>query len=151
MTSARISFHQDMEQAVDYLQTTQGNILATTGSKQIEILCKLNGYQERVYLRVLPNVEMLQKCLQAGFLPSHIVCMQGPFSQELNELMLRQYDIKYLLTKQSGAQGGYPEKVKAACACEAELVVLAPPKESGGVSVEEMCRILATVQSRADG
>jgi precorrin-6x reductase len=149
--SAHISYHKDMEQAVDYLQTTQGNILATTGSKQIEMLCKLNDYQERVYLRILPNVEMLQKCLQAGFLPSHIVCMQGPFSQEMNELMLRQYDIRYLLTKQSGVQGGYPEKEQAARTCRAELVVLAPPKESGGVSVEEMCRILATIQSYADG
>jgi precorrin-6Y C5,15-methyltransferase (decarboxylating) len=140
-----------MEQAVDYLQTTQGNILATTGSKQIEILCKLNNYQERVYLRILPNVEMLQKCLQADFLPNHIICMQGPFSQEMNELMLKQYDIRYLLTKQSGAQGGYPEKVRAACACGAELVVLAPPKESEGVGVEEMCKVLATVHSCADG
>jgi precorrin-6x reductase len=142
MTPARSSFHQDMEQAVDYLQSTKGNILAVTGSKQIEMLCKLTNYQERVYLRILPNVEMLQKCLQAGFLPSHIVCMQGPFSQEMNELMLRQYDIKYLLTKQSGVKGGYPEKVRAARACGTELVVLAPPRESGGVSVEEMCEIL---------
>jgi precorrin-6x reductase len=151
MMSARSSFHQDMEQAVSYLQTTQGNIFATTGSKQIETLCKLNNYRERVYLRILPNVEMLQKCLQAGFLPSHIICMQGPFSQEMNELMLRQYDIKYLLTKQSGVQGGYPEKVRAACACGAELVVLAPPQESEGVSVEKMCSVLATIQSCADG
>jgi precorrin-6x reductase len=135
-------YHKDMEQAVDYLQSTKGNILAATGSKQIEMLCKLTNYQERVYLRILPNVEMLQKCLRAGFLPSHIVCMQGPFSQEMNELMLRQYDIKYLLTKQSGVKGGYPEKVRAARACGTELVVLAPPRESGGVSVEEMCEIL---------
>lgn len=140
--AACLGYHKDMEQAVDYLQSTQGNILATTGSKQIETLCKLTNYRERVYLRILPNVEMLQKCLQAGFLPSHIVCMQGPFSQEMNELMLRQYDIKYLLTKQSGVKGGYPEKVRAAHACQAELVVLAPPRESGGVNMEEMCRIL---------
>jgi precorrin-6Y C5,15-methyltransferase (decarboxylating) len=76
--------------------------------------------------------------------------MQGPFSQEMNELLLRQYDIKYLLTKQSGVKGGYPEKVRAARACGAELAVLAPPKESEGVSVEEMCRVLATIQSGAD-
>ncbi|MFR5071008.1 MAG: precorrin-6A/cobalt-precorrin-6A reductase [Bianqueaceae bacterium] len=32
--------------------------------------------------------------------------MQGPFSQELNTAMLRQYDCRYLLTKNSGDAGG---------------------------------------------
>lgn len=137
-----ISYHKDIRQAVTYLQTTQGNILAATGSKQAEELCKLKDFDKRVYMRILPNVEMLSKCLALGFLPDHMICMQGPFSAELNELLLREHRIKYLLTKQSGETGGYPEKVKAARECGAELVVLVPPKETEGVSVERMCGIL---------
>lgn len=138
----KISYHENIRQAVTYLQTTEGNILATTGSKQAGELCKLKNFEKRVYLRILPNVEMLSKCLELGFLPDHMICMQGPFSEELNEVMLREHDIKYLLTKQSGETGGYPEKVKAARACGAELVVLIPPQEKEGVSVEQMCEII---------
>lgn len=138
----KISYHKDMQEAVCYLQSTEGSILATTGSKQVQELCKLKDFEKRVYLRILPNVEMLSKCLTLGFLPGHMICMQGPFSEELNELLMREHDIKYLLTKQSGETGGYPEKVRAARACGAELVVLVPPQETEGVSVEQMCGII---------
>ena len=139
---AKISYHIDMQQAVTYLQSTEGNVLATTGSKQAEELCKLNDFAKRVYLRILPSEEMKTKCLALGFLPEHIICMQGPFSRESNEQILREHDIKYLLTKQSGKTGGYPEKAEAARNCGVELVVLAPPQEKDGVSVEQMCEIM---------
>lgn len=140
--NAKISYHEDMQQAVAYLQSTEGNILATTGSKQAEELCKLKDFAERVYLRILPNEEMRSKCLALGFLPEHIICMQGPFSRESNEQILREYDIHYLLTKQSGKAGGYPEKAEAARNCGVELVALVPPQETEGVSVEQMCEIM---------
>lgn len=145
----KISCHEDISRAVAYLQATEGNILATTGSKQAEELCKLKDFEKRVYMRILPNVEMLSKCLGLGFLPDHMICMQGPFSEEFNELMLREHDIKYLLTKQSGGAGGYPEKAKAARACGAELVVLIPPQETEGVSVEQMCEIIGNEVMRS--
>lgn len=139
---AKISYHKDMQQAVSYLQSTEGNILATTGSKQVEKLCKLEDFAGRVYLRILPSEEMKAKCLALGFLPEHIICAQGPFSRKSNECILREYDIKYLLTKQSGKTGGYPEKAEAARSCGVELVVLVPPQETEGVSVEQMCKIM---------
>lgn len=139
---AAVSYHRNIGQAVSYLQTTEGNILATTGSKQAGELCKLDGFRKRVYLRILPSGEMREKCLALGFLPEHIICEQGPFSIERNEEILRAYDIRYLLTKQSGKRGGYPEKEEAARNCGTELVVLVPPQETEGVSVEQMCEII---------
>ena len=139
---AKISYHEDMQQAVSYLQSTEGNILATTGSKQVDELCKLEDFAGRVYLRILPSEEMKAKCLALGFLTEHIICAQGPFSRKSNECILREYDIKYLLTKQSGKTGGYPEKAEAAHSCGVELVVLVPPQETEGVSVEQMCKIM---------
>ena len=73
--------------------------------------------------------------------------MQGPFTEESNLALLRQYNIRYLLTKQSGAAGGYPEKRSAARKAEAALLTIRAPREESGVSVEEMERILA---ARAD-
>ncbi len=132
----------DMQQAVAYLNHTQGNILVTTGSKQLDGLCKLNGYADRMYLRILPNPDMLQKCLDKGVPAGHLLCMQGPFSTEMNTALIHENDIRYVLTKQSGRAGGYQQKVEAARQCRAGLVVILPPREAEGVSVKEMKEIL---------
>lgn len=132
----------DMEQAVAYLNHTAGNILVTTGSKQLDELCKLKEYAARIYLRILPNPDMLQECLKKGFPAEHVICMQGPFSEEMNVAMLHEYNICYMLTKQSGRTGGYPQKMEAARRCGVVPVVIVPPQEADGVSVEEMQEIL---------
>ena len=38
-------------------------------------------------LRILPTAEGVGACLRAGFPASHLLCMQGPFSQALNEAL----------------------------------------------------------------
>ena len=38
----------------------------------------------------------LERCLTLGFPPKNIICMQGPFSRELNVALLRQYHIQTL-------------------------------------------------------
>ncbi len=138
----KITYHDTMAQAVSYLQSTKGNILAATGSKQAAELCQLKDFADRVYLRILPNAEMREQCLKLGFAPDHILCMRGPFSRESNERTLRAYHIRYLLTKQSGRAGGYPAKAEAARVCGAELVVLTPPQETEGVSLTQVCEML---------
>ena len=40
--------------------------------------------------------------------------MQGPFSCEMNAATIRQTGAKYLVTKESGAAGGFLEKLEAA-------------------------------------
>lgn len=137
-------FFPDMAQVVEYLNHTEGNILVTTGSKQIDELCKLKEYTRRVFLRILPSPDMLQACLDSGFPASHMICMQGPFTEEMNTAVMRQYNTCYLLTKQSGIAGGFPEKCRAAQAVGAKLVVLTPPSEQEGVSVAEMEQIILT-------
>ena len=49
-----------------------------------------------------------------GFVGKHLICMQGPFSRELNTAMLRQFDAAYLVTKDSGKVGGFEEKLAVA-------------------------------------
>lgn len=134
---------ENMEQALAYLNRTDGNILATTGSKEMEKLCKLDNYAKRVFLRILPNPDILQECLAQGFAASHIICMQGPHTEEMNRATLEQYKIQYLLTKQSGAAGGYPEKCRAAQSAGVKLVVVLPPEETEGLSVEGAGQMIA--------
>ena len=57
--------------------------------------------------------------------------MQGPFSLALNKALITQFQIRYLVTKDGGAAGGFAEKVQAAADTGAQLVVLRRPLETG--------------------
>lgn len=137
-----IVYTEDVESAVKYLEQTRGNILVTTGSKEAVKYTKLTDYQSRVYLRVLSLANVAAECEKLGFSGSHLLCMQGPFSAEFNAAMLRQWNCSYLVTKLSGAAGGFPEKVEAARRCGCTLVVIGRPQQETGISVMECKRLL---------
>lgn len=67
--------------------------------------------------------------------------MQGPFSQKLNEAILEQYAIAWLVTKDGGAPGGYAEKVAAARAVGARLLLVRRPADEG-LRMEEILQRL---------
>ena len=121
-----------VDEAVEYLSTTTGNVLVTTGSKEIHKYTKIENYKERIFARVLSLSNVAEHCKSLGFEGRNLICMQGPFSMELNEAMLRQFDCRYLVTKMSGVTGGYEEKLEAAkragCIC---VIVGRPLKEEG--------------------
>ena len=97
-----------MEEAAKLLEKMEGNILVTTGSKELEALRGLPGFSKRIFARILPQPEMVQKCMEMGLSGRHIICMQGPFSEEMNYAMLHETNARILLTKESGAAGGFP-------------------------------------------
>lgn len=125
-------------QSVELLKSTEGPILLTTGVKELAAFSTL-GVQ-RLFPRVLPAVESLQACQDLDIPASNIIAMQGPFSHELNTALLRQFKIRYLVTKDGGVQGGFPQKVSAAQAAGAALVVIRRPQEEGDTE-EEIYRI----------
>lgn len=124
-----IIFVDSMDAAVSYLAKTTGNILSTTGSKELSKLCQIPNYKERIYARILSNPEMVTESFQLGFQGKHLICMQGPFSEELNTAMIHQFDISYVLTKNSGKIGGFLEKINSAKHTNTTLVVIGRPKE----------------------
>ena len=128
--------------AVSKLEGTEGNILAATGSKELFEYTKLADYKERVYARVLSVPEVVKSCAMLGFEGKHLICMQGPFSKEMNTAVLRQYDCRYMVTKESGAAGGFEEKYEAAKECSAKLVVVGRPLKEEGLAFTEMKREL---------
>ena len=75
--------------------------------------------------------------------------MQGPFSLEMNRALIRQFDIKYLVTKESGRTGGFLEKIKAA---EAEgitaCVIGNPEKQNSGDSFAQVCRKISEITGK---
>lgn len=120
---------RDAAEAVVLLQNTEGNILLTTGAKELAAFMPLG--EQRLFARVLPLESSLEACKEGGIMPSHIIAMQGPFGVELNVALIHQFAIRYLVTKDGGAPGGFEEKLKAARACGVKLVVLRRPAEQG--------------------
>ncbi len=120
--------------ARDYLNTVDGNILLTTGSKELHEFVGLD--MSRVWARVLPLASSLEACGEAGIMPSHIIAAQGPFSKELNIAELREIDAMWLVTKASGRNGGFDEKLSAAEAVGAKAIVIGAPKQVVGISLE---------------
>ena len=133
----------DTKGAVDYLNTTQGNVLLTVGSKELAAYTKVSGWKSRLYARVLSLPASVEIAFSLGFEGSHLICMQGPFTQALNEAMLRALDIRYLVTKDTGAAGGFGEKLRAARACGVTPVVIRRPLQEEGVSVTDCLSLLA--------
>lgn len=66
--------------------------------------------------------------------------MQGPFSYTLNRALMEQFHIRFLVTKDGGAAGGFAEKAQAAQDMGAQLVVLRRPAENGETAAQILAR-----------
>ena len=128
---------ESTEAAAEFLNTTEGNVLLTTGSKELKKFLGVKDYKERLYARVLSLPSVMEECSAAGFEGKHLIGMQGPFSRELNEAMLRQFHCRYLVTKDSGKAGGFQEKIDAAFSCGAIPVIIGRPLKEEGLSLVE--------------
>ncbi len=131
-------FVESTEAAVEYLNTTKGNVLLTTGSKELAKYTEVHDFHERLYARVLPMEEVLKSCNELGFAGKHLICMQGPFSYEMNKAMLNQLDCCYMVTKDTGKEGGAYEKYLAAKEAGAALVVVGRTEQEKGMSLQQV-------------
>ena len=129
-------------QAADYLKPLPGNVLVTTGSKELAAFSSLEA--RRLFVRVLPTHEGLAACEALGLPHRNILALQGPFTQKFNEAILEQYHIRWLVTKDGGKAGGFAEKQAAAQAAGATLILVGRPPDEG-VSMETILQELAEV------
>ena len=132
------SWKQEMEdvtevasvaEAAAFLAKKEGRIFAATGSKELSAYHVIPDYQNRVVARVLSTPEAVSECAMLGFSGKNLICMQGPFTEDLNVAMLRQAQASWMVTKESGKAGGFLEKLRAAKKAGAKLVVIKRPGE----------------------
>ncbi|MBR2742515.1 MAG: precorrin-6A reductase [Clostridia bacterium] len=135
-------FVKDTAQAAEYLNETSGNILFTTGAKELCAFSWIKDFKTRAYARVIPLAASLSSCEAAGLAPSHIIAMQGPFSEEMNAALINTVSASYVVTKDGGDAGGFPEKAAAAKRTGARLIVIGRPAESGGLTYAETLALL---------
>lgn len=139
--SGKMIVVDSVRQAVEYLKTTQGNILIATGSKELHLYTEIEGYKDRCFARVLSTPEAVEESAKLGFQGQHLIAMQGPFSREVNLALLRYADAAYFVTKESGKAGGFEEKLEAAREAGTVPVVIGRPQEAGE-SLERTKKIL---------
>ena len=128
----------DIREAAGFCQKIPGNILLTTGAKELPDFCRVLGEPGRVFPRVLPLPESLEKCREAGIPTGQIIAMQGPFSAALDLALMEQFSVRVLVTKDGGPAGGMPEKLAAARQHGAAVVVLRRPPAGKTYTVTEI-------------
>ncbi len=130
------SFHSNKE-LIDALVKVDGNILLTTGSKTLDQYAEREELKGRLYVRVIPGIESFEKCRECGIEPDHIIGMQGPFSEEMNLALINNYNVKAMVTKNSGKAGGFEEKLSAAEKSGIKFFCLERPDEKDAISIDD--------------
>ena len=124
---------------VEYLKSTEGNILLTTGSKELPAYAELH---DRIYARVLPMQASLEICAQSSIVPERIIAMQGPFDEAMNLALLRMTKAKYMVTKDTGGPGGYGAKISAAKKAGVQAIIIGRPMQREGLDLDAVIRLL---------
>lgn len=134
-----IKYFETADECAKALYEVDGNIFLTTGSKELSVFCEDERIRKRLTVRVLPGLESLEICEKNGLLGRQIVAMQGPFSYDMNLLMLKQFNISCMVTKQSGRLGGFEDKYYAALDAGVSLYIIGRPDNEEGASLTEIC------------
>jgi precorrin-3B C17-methyltransferase len=104
-------------------------IFLSTGSKDLAAFLQAPGTNDKQwFLRVTAEPDFIRKALELGIPQSNICAMQGPFSQAFNTALWSDWNIDCVVTKDSGAAGGYRAKADAAKALDIPLLVIQRPQ-----------------------
>lgn len=133
------------EECAKALEETEGNILLTTGTKDLCRYCISQQVKKRLFVRVLPSVESISICREQGLQGRQILAMQGPFTTEMNQAIFRQYQIACVVTKESGRPGGFQEKLEAAREAGIQVFLIGSQPEEQGFSFEQTCEKLGEI------
>ena len=82
---------------------------------------------ENIVVRVLPSLYSVKKCVDLGLPAENIIAMQGIFSKDFNRVLMEEYDINLIVTKDSGETGGTHSKIKAALDLVIPVVLIMRP------------------------
>lgn len=112
------------EGALNQLISFRGNILLTIGIGKLDIFTRIPQYKERLYVRVLPEKKVIEKCENLGLNARNIIAMKGPFSEDLNIEFIKYCNADILVMKESGNRGGILEKVNAARKMDIPVLII---------------------------
>jgi precorrin-6A/cobalt-precorrin-6A reductase len=147
----RIHFARDHEDAAVLAFSLGCPVLLTTGSRNLLPYARERGKTGvRIVARVLPHEESFKACKAAGLNDDEVITGRGPFSVDENVEVIRRYGIGAIVTKESGAAGGVPQKIEAARREGIHVVMVNrpdPPANDASASVDGL---VAAVQRVMD-
>ncbi len=115
--------------AAEHAIKTGQRIFLSTGSKDLAAFLQAPGANDKQwFVRVTAEPYFIRKALELGIPQSNICAMQGPFSQAFNTALWSDWNIDCIVTKDSGAAGGYRAKADAAKALGIPLLVIQRPQ-----------------------
>lgn len=129
-------------EAAEYLRRTNGAVFAAIGSKE---LAKLEPIGARVTARVLDTPAVRGRC--EGLNIRRLFYRTPPFSLEDN--LVDFSGCRYLITKDSGREGGTPEKLAAARRLGMEVIMIRRPDDEG-LPFWDLIRALEIVRNDID-
>lgn len=130
-----------LAEAAGRVEEAEGKVLLTTGSKELHVFEGISD-KTRLYPRVLPAADSLEKCRQLGIPEKNIIAMQGPFSTEMNCALLRMTGASWLITKEAGQTGGLQEKLDACEEMGVTPIIVGRPVKEDGLSLPEVKKLL---------
>ncbi|MGL4670450.1 MAG: precorrin-6A/cobalt-precorrin-6A reductase [Methanobacteriaceae archaeon] len=84
--------------------------------------------KENVFIRIIPVKSSIDKCYEMGLSGEQIIAMQGTFSKEFNKALFKEINAEVIVTKESGATGGFLNKINAAIELDIPVIIINRPK-----------------------
>ncbi|PHV70986.1 precorrin-6A reductase [Sporanaerobium hydrogeniformans] len=126
MSYSKLHVVSSLEEACELVASLGERIFLATGSKHLAFFKERLGHK-MLFARVLPTSQVLGECEALGFQADHLIAMKGPFSEDMNRAFFSATLSDVVLTKESGKEGGFIEKVEAAKALDIPIVVIKRP------------------------
>jgi precorrin-6A/cobalt-precorrin-6A reductase len=136
-----VIYVNSIAECIDFLRGVQGNVIFTTGIKNIKDFEAIKNMHRFIY-RVLPTIFSIKECLDNNIKMKDIIGMLGPFSEELNISIFKEYNADYVVMKDSGIVGGTPEKISACVKCGISPIVIGRGAEDGIDDMDELLTMI---------
>jgi precorrin-6A/cobalt-precorrin-6A reductase len=127
----------NIEEACKLAREKGSNIFIGTGSKNLPQIVDYIP-DRNLIARVLPTSDVILSCEKLGLNPDNIIAMKGPFSQSINEEFYKHYNIDIVVTKESGVNGGFLEKVNACETLDIPVIIITREKIDYPVVVNDI-------------
>ena len=132
---------EDIEACLNYLKEVKGTVLFTTGIKNITDFEGIKGNNRFIY-RVLPSKFSIEECVNNNIDMKNIIAILGPFSEEFNLAMFKQYNPDYVVMKDSGNIGGTFDKLSACEKLGIKSLIIGRKDEEGIKDIDKLVEMI---------
>jgi precorrin-6x reductase len=134
--------------------TSDGDVIfMAIGTNDLKaVIPRIRESGRGVLVRMLPTVESMRLAELAGLRPMEIIASWGAGNADFNEALCRDRNVRAIVSRDSGAQGGVADKAEAARRLGIPLVLVSRPEEIPSIArvrdAEELTRWCEGLQTK---